>query len=321
MSYLNITGATTLADIIQSIATMVTAAGWNVELNQLTPTATPGRRITFRKVGVSDYIHIWNDDETHVNMAISIGFNPLLPPNGSPNYSGVTVTNVNGPFPNVYLFGDSDAFHVVFQLNASLEFRHMCFGMLEKIGEYPGGTYAEGSWRDPITWRGDLAPYHHVPFQSHSVGRRGIQPFPGFVRCDVPADGILNAIPTIAQSDTNIEPLYVLGGVGAWSQGSSVAWLGTISGGTDTNAFDGRSVFHPINLFVRRPGDYFSAIGCVPNTRQCNMLKFTPGQEVPQGPNTWVVFPAFKRALQADGSPNAPDLGSHTVGYAIKKVV
>ena len=87
------------------------------------------------------------------------------------------------------------------------------------------------------------------------------------------------------------------------------------------NIFSGRSILHPIHVYVDRTGSptYRSPIGTVKNTRFCNLAKLAPAQEITIGSEVWKVFPLVKRSMTVDPAQFAPNLGSHTAGYAIRK--
>lgn len=316
MANLTLTSVAGAAALIDAICTFIGANGWTVERNTLSGGT---RTATVRYGTQTDYIHLYaatSGASEEVRMRVSIDYSAAAAYDAQTRQSPAdSRSNMTGPFPNVYLYADGAAVHVAIQIAGVVEFRHLCFGLLEKAGAYAGGTYADGSWRG-TQYLGDFySYYHHVPFSDGSVSGYDQSPYPGFVRYGIPADSVVDGYAQIGGLSD-----YVVSAWSGWSSWSGQETLGKITGGADANNFDGRSVFHPFTLFVNRVGGYWSPLGQVRNTQACNMTKFSPAQEIAIGGDTYVVFPAFKRSMTVDGSSGAPDLGSHTMGYAVKKV-
>ena len=321
MAYTENTGIAGPAELIDAICTFLGANGWTVERNNLVGS---NRTATVRVAGVTDYIHLYNVNTSEVRMLVSVGYDGSNPPpsstNGQPFYQ---VTNgLTGPYPRVYFFHDNEAAHIVVSTILSQEYRHLCFGMADKIGVYDGGTYADGTWRNPDNYLGDLnGSGNHVPFGGASNTSPASQALPsiGAIRCDIAADSRANFFHYFG--DSGVHPTYgrAWTGWGSWSQDR---YLGRIVGGADRNTFSGRSIGHPIQIDVVRTGSpsYLSPIAIIRNTRACNLTKLDVGQEITVGSDIWKVFPTIKKSMLANGGFNAPDYGSHTTGYAIKKV-
>lgn len=320
MAYLNSTNVNGPAEVIAALATFVAANGWAVVSNTLVGS---NRTLTIRIAGVTDYLHIYNTDTASIGTRCSIGYTAGAAPESQPNVSPSTSSDVTGPYPNVYFFADSNEVWVTIQVAGAIEFRHLALGMINKAGNYTGGTYHEGSFRGPTNLgdlRGSIA---HTPFVGGGRSNLSVvsssSPYYGSIRLDVPADSVSNGFYSFGD-DLSPNTRAVWTGIGTWTYGPGS--LSYILGGTDANGFDGRSILHPINVFAMRTGAdaYWSPIGNVRNTRVCNMTKFSPAQELAIGNETWVLFPAFKRSLASSDNYDAPNLGSHTLGYAIKKV-
>ncbi|HEY9250402.1 MAG TPA: hypothetical protein VIO38_14785 [Rariglobus sp.] len=316
MANLTLTSVAGAAALIDAICTFIGANGWTVERNTLSGGA---RTATVRYGTQTDYIHLYaatSGASEEVRMRVSIDYSAAAAYNAQTRQSPAdSRSNMTGPFPNVYMYVDGAAVHVAIQIAGVVEFRHLCFGLLEKAGAYTGGTYADGSWRS-TSYQGDFnTSNHHVPFSSGNNSGPGQSPYPGFVRYDILADSIVDGYANIGLGSSYVGAVWA-----GWSSWDAQETLGKITGGADANNFDGRSVFHPFTLFVRRAGGYWSPLGQVRNTQACNMTKFSPAQEIVIGGDTYVVFPAFKRSMTVNPSNTAPDLGSHTMGYAVKKV-
>ena len=314
--YAENTGIASPEALIDAICAFVNSGGWTVERNSLVGS---NRTATVRLPGTTDYIHLWNINTTEMLMAISIGYDNAQPPTNQPNGwpMGASATDgLAGPFPIVYFFMEDDEVHIVVSTAASQEYRNICFGMPLKIGSYDGGTYAGGSYRS-TQYLGDFSRFRaSVPFAGDING--------GAIRADVTADGRTNFYHKFDKSDGLTTYGRTTSGISTWGERSLGYgnWLSKLSGGADRNLFSGRTIFHPIHLFIDRTGSptYLSPIATIRNTRFCNLAKLAVAQEVTVGSDTWKVFPFFKRSMVTDPNFGAPNYGSHTLGYAIKKV-
>lgn len=324
MAYQEVTGLATPEALIDAICDFVSANGWTVHRSDL---ASGLRTATVSKAGTTDYVHIYNPNATEVYMRVSVGYDGGLAPSANPNVQAFDsrTNGLVGPYSRVYFFMDEDeeAVHIVVATSMADEYRHFCFGLLEKIGTYDGGTYAEGSYRS-TTFLGDMDGIrHHVPFYGGASGViNNSAPYQGAVRADVTADARSNFYHWFGDGPPHATFGRARTGITVWSNVSSDGWLGLLAGGADRNLFSGRSIAHPIHVFVDRTGSttYRSPIGTVKNTRYCNLAKLAVGEEISIGADVWKVFPFFKRSLTVASGAAAADLGSHTGGYAIKKV-
>lgn len=313
--YAENTGIATPEALIAAICSFVNSGGWTIERNNLVGS---NRTATVRLPGTTDYIHLFNDTSNEVKMRTSVGYNGATTPTAQPDVQPyATLTNgLAGPFPIVYFFMEDDEVHVVIATASSEEYRHICFGIPEKIGTYTGGTYAAGTYRTS-NYLGDFDVFRHsAPFTGETNG--------GGIRVDVAADSRVNFFHRFHKNDAVTTYGRANTGISSYAQRSLSGgqWLGKLVGGADRNIFSGRSIFHPIHIFIDRTGSptYASPVATIRNTRVCNLAKLAVAQEVTIGSDTWKVFPIFKRSLIADNGSAAPDYGSHTLGYAIKKV-
>lgn len=317
MAYRQLTNVNNIADLVNNIVTFASENGWTVRRNSV---VSGLREATIHIPGVSDNVHVYNSSLLELSMRLSVGYDAGLPPGGQPNVSPYeSRTDLVGPFPNVYLFANGTAVHVAVQIANAIEFRHLCFGLISKAGGYTGGTYADGSWRNP-NYRGDIGQNSHAPFIGNGSGSSpGSAPFPGSMRIDVPADEYTNNFSAFIDSDGIANSLFT--GVSTFEVQTTLrAYGGRIYEGTDTNAFSGRSVIHPIRVFFVRKGNLRKAlVGEVPGTFAVAMVKFSHAQEITIGSDVYKLFPVFKRSLQQDRGIGAPDYGSHVLGYAVRK--
>ena len=325
MDYQEITGVGSPEALIDAICTFVGAHGWTVDRNNL---VGANRTATIHLPGVSDYIHFFNTNTSELNMRVSVGYAfadaPDLQPNVQP-YDSRT-NGLTGPYSKVYLFcnDDEDAFHVVISTSMADEYRHVCFGMLEKIGSYTGGTYADGSYRNPTQFQGDITggSQSHTPFYGAQSApfTSNNPPYAGALRADVTADSRTNFFHYFGDGQVGYGGMARTG-ITTWTAKQNDSWLGYLAGGADRNLFSGRTILHPIHVFIDRTGSptYMSPIGTVKNTRFCNLAKLAVGQEITIGSEVWKVFPLAKKSFLASASFAAPNYGSHTAGYAIRK--
>nr|WP_180167697.1 hypothetical protein [Stenotrophomonas sp. SbOxS2]NYU00911.1 hypothetical protein [Stenotrophomonas sp. SbOxS2] len=320
--HVNVANLQTLIDLVVQFAA---ANGWTVERNTLTSSS---RTATLRIPNVSDYVHLFNNDQVNLCSRISIGYNAGAAPSAQPNVSQRDgMSNVlPGPYPRLKLFSNGYAIHVAVATATAGEYRHHAFGVLEKAGNYVGGTYADGTYWQTLTSYGSgmmSANYNNVVLFGYGYQNTGR----GHVRADSSEDARTNSFHQInnyLSGSLGVEGTACTG-VGSIAQSTSnmlsqdMLWLGRALGGADENNFSGRSVFHPITISVRRTGtgQYLSPIGQVSGLRACYLEKLEPEQEVTIGQETWVVFP-WLRKYPMSTDPNAPH-ASGNYGWAVRK--
>lgn len=311
MAYTEHTSIADAADMIDRIVSFAGANGWTVERNDL---AGANRTATLRKPGVSDYVHLYNTTATWVRMRISVGYDGALAPNQQPNVSGEMYCGLHaGPYPRAFMFASGDQVWVSTAIARSGEYRHLTFGVLDKVGAYTGGTYIDGSrWGEGSFWANPS--YNHAPFLQYT-GQAGVR---GYVRADVPEDDRTDFFFGFAGSPSAPNPDRLASDAGTGTQ----ALAGALVNLADRNAFSGRSVLHAIALYVPRTGSqtYYSPIGVVHDVRYCSINKFEPEQEISIGSDTWKVFPlAAKRPTNSTAGDQPAASGDYA--YAIRKVV
>jgi hypothetical protein len=320
--HVNVANLQTLIDLVVQFAA---ANGWTVERNTL---ASASRTATLRIPNVSDYVHLFNNDQVDLCTRISIGYNAGAAPSAQPNASQRDgLSNVlPGPYPRLKLFANGNAIHIAVATATAGEYRHHAFGVLEKAGDYVGGTYADGTHWGALT--GYTSGYINTNYNNVVLFGYGYQNFAkGHVRADSAEDGRVNSyhqINNYLSGGLGVEGTACTG-VGSISQSASnsssqdTLWLGRALAGADENNFSGRSIFHPITISVRRKGDaqYLSPIGQVSGLRACYLEKLEPEQEVTIGQETWVVFP-WLRKLPMSTEQNAPP-ASGNYGWAVRK--
>ena len=177
--------------------------------------------------------------------------------------------------------------------------------MLDKVGVYAGGTYVTGTdWGGGSYW--GLLNENSGPFMGPTSGR-----WSGVVRVDVVADVRTNFMFTITGQNINTAARSDAGGAAT-----------TMSQLADRNAFSGRTVLHPITLYVGRTGPslFYSPAGVVQDVRVCSLEKLEPEQEISIGSDVYKVFPIAAKRTEFSTAGNLPAAsGFH--GYAVRKVV
>ncbi|ASE54601.1 TPA: hypothetical protein QEK30_004077 [Stenotrophomonas maltophilia] len=324
MAYAEFSNVSNVQTLIDLVVQFVQANGWTVERNNL---AGANRTATVRIPGVSDYVHLFNTDQLSLQSRLSIGYNGAVDPASQPLPSPRSVSTLGlvGPFPRVKLFANGTAIHVAIAQATAGEYRHHAFGVLAKAGAYDGGTYVDGTYW-PLNSSSSGVISTSAPtvvlfgFNTNGLGC-------GQVRADSVEDGRSNSYHMIC--NTYGGSLGTEGqagsGVGPSYQGSSNditldhLWLGRALGNADENIFSGRSILHPIHLWVRRAGTTpnLSPIGEVIGLRACYLEKLEPEQEITIGDETWVVFPWVRKLTMVSGSGQPP--ASNAYGWAIRK--
>ncbi|MBH1632462.1 hypothetical protein I5U01_16285 [Stenotrophomonas maltophilia] len=323
MAYAEFNNVPNVQTLIDQVLQFAQANGWTVERNNL---VGANRTATLRIPGVSDYVHLFNTDQLSLKSRLSIGYDGNATPSAQPLVSprDVSTFELVGPFPRLKLFANGNSIHIAIAQAIAGEYRHHTFGVLEKAGDYAGGTYVDGTyWARTGSWSGMLAQNGNnvVPF-GHNTSNTGC----GHVRADSAEDGRTNSYHMLCNyygSTLGVEG-QAGSGVGSIYQSTTSAtydsmWLGYALAGCDENTFSGRSVIHPIRLCVRRAGTgvYLSPIGRVSGLRACYLEKLEPEMEVTIGDDTWVVFP-WVRKLAMSSTTNAPP-ASGNYGWAVKK--
>ncbi len=323
MAYAEFNNIPNVETVIDLVVQFAQANGWVVERNTL---AGANRTATVRIPGISDYVHLFNTDQLSLRSRISIGYDGNATPGLQPLVSPRDISSyeLTGPFPRLKLFSNGTAIHVAVAQAVAGEYRHHAFGVLEKAGAYPGGTYVDGTyWARTGGWSGVLISNgNNVVLFGHNTNPTGC----GHVRADSIEDGRSNSYHQLCnffggslqaegQAGSGVGSMYQA----TTSNSYDSMWLGYALAGADDNTFSGRSVFQPIHLTVRRPGTtpYLSPIGQVIGLRACYMDRLEPEQEVTIADETWVVFPWLRKLAMNDRTDSPPASGNY--GWAVRK--
>lgn len=323
MAYAEFSNIPNLQTLIDLIVQFAQANGWTVERNNL---VGANRTATVRIPGVSDYVHLFNTDQLSLKSRLSISYDGNATPSAQPLVSprDVSTFELVGPFPRLKLFSNGTAIHAAIAQAVAGEYRHHVFGVLEKAGDYIGGTYVDGTyWARTGGWSGMITSSgNNVVIFGHNTSSTGC----GHIRADSAADGRTNSYHRLcnyfgSSMDVEGQAGSGIGSIGQAGTSNSydTMWLGYALGGSDDNTFSGRSVLHPVHIRVRRVGTdpYLSPIGRVIGLRACCLDKLEPEQEITIGDETWVVFP-WLRKLAMNSTTNSPP-ASGLYGWAVKK--
>lgn len=325
MAYLETT-ADSPEDLIDVIVTFAQANGWTVDGNTIDGSL---RTAAIHRSG--DIVMLYNENTTSLVLRGCTAYNPANPPASQTNVSNPTPCNLGaGPYSTVYLFTDTTpAEHVyaVVQTTGGIYY-HIALGMLEKFGTYTGGTFF-----DSLYWKRTTASQvfrwgsQHSALFDYGLGVDGsTDPLRcGNIRCDIPADGITNAWAQMGRSFTEPSTAHrVRSGLysGLTENTNGASWLTTHAYTRNAAPFSAQVMLGTIRFDVYRDGvtPHWSPIGTVPNLRYLNMQRYSAGQEISVGGDTWKVFPMIRYGVGSDtGVADNPWSDYH--GYAYKKVV
>jgi hypothetical protein len=303
------TTATSVEDLINKLATFASGLGWTIDRNTI---ATGNRTLSISRAG-SDYIHIFNSDTSNINLRASTGINTGLGPTLQPGVSAAqAVSNCGaGPFATVFLFGEAGAapyVHCVFDTGNAI-FRHIHFGMIEKIGSWTGGTFFDATNVNTVSNFNDRPTlnWHHVSF-SQQDNNNGTE---GGIRIDF--DGNTSYFAPIT-NEGSFTTRVVHGGVSG--DGSS-------NGGRDlqgfylssVNSWSGVTPLRRIKLRAERGSGFWSEIGYVPGMRLVNIARWAVGDEFSIGPDTWKVFPWWRQGFRPSGDTTSAYSGNYGFAY------
>lgn len=309
MAYQEITTAASPADIINAIATFAASNGWTVERNNL---VTTNRTVTLKRAE-TDYIHLWNTSTVEVRVIGSVGYSSAAAPDAQTNSGSEARANVQaGPYTKVFLFAaetPSPHIHVAIETSAGL-FRHISFGLLEKVGTYTGGTYY-----DATNWQLTGVNAHSWSSSSHACFECGAGSYRGAIRADIAADSRVNAWASLNQNLSGAT-YRGLNGLQSANNNAGSGWLTTFAYNRNSPPFSGNVLLAPIQNFVYRTGDLYSPVGVFPNVRYLTMARFSAGEEISIAGDTWKIFPFVRQGSLGDSTPYSLQ---HAVAF--KKVV
>lgn len=283
-------------DVINKIAVFAAANGWTVDRNNL---SSSNRTMTLHYGATTDYVHLYNVDGSNIWILGSVGYDSGLTPVAHPNRSNPAVANAGvGPYTKLYMFANASPaphIHCVIELTGGI-FRHLSFGMIDKLGTWTGGTFVDATyWSTGQDFVFEFSTRHSPIFDSHAGA---VDNFFGSLRCDIPLDGRTNAWAQM------------------WADSSYRAYTRLAGGGPmvvqfynrNDPPFSGQVTLGTFLVEVFRIGGMWSPAGTIPNVRYLNMLRFNPGQEITVGSDVWKVFPMARKGhgefVNGVGAPN-----------------
>jgi hypothetical protein len=301
------TTATSVEDLINKLATFASGLGWTVERN----TIVLGNRTVSLKRAESDFVHIFNTNTLSIRIRASTGIDTSLAATAQPGVSAAEAESNcgSGPFASVFLFGDTNStayVNVVFDTGNSI-FRHFCFGMIQKVGSWTGGTYFDALWlQTGSTWNATpLSTAHHPMFGFAN----GVE---GGIRVDVPPASNTFA-PIGTAGSYGFTPPYIVSGGTTDQRDQEGFYLSSV------NSWSGVTPLRQIKLRVERGSGFWSEIGYVPGIRLVNIARWATGDEFSIGPDTWKVFPWWRQGVRPPGDTTGAYSGNY--GYAYLKTL
>lgn len=300
MAYLQ-TSASNVSDVLDIIASFASGLGWTVVRNNVIPSDSNRQLLTLSRAG-ADYAHFFSSTplpSTSIHTMRSIGVDAVGTWSAQPERSGTSETNLlsPGPYPNLWLFGESGPspyIHCVVEHTAG-RYRHFGIGELIKIGSWTGGSYSYGtSWVQGAVTADAGHSSHAVPFsEQRSTTPNSI----GYLRCDdtdAPANvyaGIDNRyVAYNAGSPRRVATGFCGGNMGYVNHGLGLE-------GFAFSNYNQRAHLLHLQHFVSVAGSFWRPIGEPPAVRACNIAPFTPGEEFTIGSDIWKVFPLVRKGV------------------------
>lgn len=201
--------------------------------------------------------------------------------------------------------------HVVVEVTAN-EFRHMSYGLCNKLGAYDGGEYVMGHWWDhnptTIDVPDDFRHMHGI-FAGASSGTYSCR-----FHCNI--DGFRWKRYISTTTGSSIIPCINID-----TQGQYLDTLITpaITGrSASPNTFNQVSPLHQIPAgWIIRGTNFWTPIGHFPDVRGLNMKNIAPSASLILGSDEWLIFPTMekKNPSTRDNLPN-----SGYLAYAYLKV-
>lgn len=254
----------------------------------------------------------WNQNEDSGNGAASTS-DALLAAQRS-----ALITNMPLQF---WCFENDDYFHVVVE-TSTLRHAHFGAGVLDKFNDYAGGEYVFGHHQDPASSNSTLSV--GTTFLLDGICVDGIYASMELFAATIRLSGLPDqagaskyGVCMGQQADKGTDRaanarVLVTGGYRAGAMATPFAlFRGTRQRGLNP--------MHPIVPFYWNDvtSDIHGPLGQLPDVRGVNIRDFAPGEEVTIGGDTWVMFPASRKATSdTESSTNY----SKYQGIAYKKV-
>lgn len=313
MAY-QLTTATSIDDILNTIAAFAASLGWTVDRNNTFTSGSNTRRIlTISRAG-ADYAHFASELATTkltLHTMRSIGISTSVDLLSQPNRSTFSQTNLltSGPYVNLWLFGESGSnpyIHCVIE-HASGRHRHFGIGEMVKKGTWTGGSYCYGTFWSQSSLTSLNVASHFCPMNELAIASGNN----GALRCDE-CDATANALSDVDNRYLPYDYNYsrrAMSGFGYIHEGMGIRNYAF-------STYNQRAHLIHYSTFVTRASSFSTYVGEPPAIRAVNVNTFASGEEFTVGSDTWKVFPLIRKgALVADQEY------SEYLGIAYKKVV
>ncbi len=324
MAYLQTT-ATSVSDILNTIATFASGLGWTVNRNDTFTSGSNTRRIlTIGRAG-ADYAHFFSDlsntTKTNLNLMRSIGVSTTGDYTTNTQRSTTPIVNLlgGGPYVNFWLFGESGSnpyIHCVIE-HAAGRFRHFGVGELVKKGVWTGGSYCYGhEWSQTVSITHVPTNNSHTAMFSEQASAASTA---GSMRCNE-ADSTANGLSGVDNSYAvynNGSTRKVCTGFRIPNTSGAFPYVDDCMGLQNYTFSTYNQRVHLIRLkhFVSVAGGYWRHVGEPAAVRAVNIEPFQNGEEFTIGSDVWKVFPLVRK-----GSVSGQEYSGY-YGVAYKKVV
>ncbi len=241
----------------------------------------------------------------HLKYTGATGFDDGASYDGQPGSSTTLSVNCLQPNMTAYHFFTDPAktyLHVAVETTAN-EFRHIIFGLCNKLGDYVGGEYCfschQDQYDDYIDSPGN--EYHYLPFSSQNMWGNAAPTFHAEV------DGQIWWTSYSFSTSHWYLPLY-----------GNYATLGHIYASDTSNPVSAPNTFNQLAPLwsipcgvIARSSTIYMPLGHFEDVRLVNMQYISPGESIILGSDEWVVFPQIEKKDPAvrDDLPSSGYLG------------
>ena len=353
MGYKNET-VTSISDLITKLDSWMATNGWTSEHLDVTTTATTGGEWAMRRTAGATNIRFaasWDSENAGVNLALYqyvdqnyvIASRPWGQANDSGNgFAGSTPDSSIEDARHVVLaaaplqywaFEDVDYTHIVVEVSDG-RYVHFGWGILEKYGDWTGGEYCYGQVNSLLPYTsgliaGDSVSYHLDGHLNDNSGE-GYVSGTELLAATIHAEGLPNqtvngqwcisaggktsaSVQATFGNDRQAVPVARHMFIDGLRAGVPCETFNRHAQGTDISGHHAMWELAP-RYYDDSTGDVYGPMGRVLDVRGINVANWTGGDEILQGGDTWVIFPA--QVKWVSGAQTSGNLG-----IAYKKVV
>lgn len=258
------------------------------------------------------------DEINRIGLYHAKGYTGGQSPGGHPNDSGNgfgtdRVLLLNETDYNYDFFSDGSTYvHAVIETQIpALNFVHLSFGLIEKKGDWTGGSYIAGTaWgiqsgvtTDPLDVRHNLLWEGRQSQDGDVASTVNMESLPG--QAVSGKYGVIAGNLSFAQvgndSDANAREL-VHGGMRGGFLYNHLSFL-------TANPNNGFVPIWPIELWYREDTQVMRKLGNAPDVRGVNILNLSPKEEFSVGAGTWRVYPWIQKTDTGTGSESELENG------------